>query len=233
MLREKHNIKLTGNQRSVLDYIIMKAEAEHSLTVECPVPELQKAFQFNSNKTAYNIVNQLIEKGLIKRLADEISLNPTIFTFQRDGKDKKSLRLKYMLQELKAEKEVFPFLEPDKRVNYFKTISACREIASKIDYELTKDICRLADKGIFEFELQPIQGRPAVTVPHCIETIATYDLEEFSTFKTYEKREMLQAVDYLKTNPDYYLSVALNCCDYSNDFIKHLFNKYVFADVTE
>ena len=233
MIKERHNAKLTKNERRTLDYIINKAEFEHALTVEVTPTELMEELHFNSLKTAYNNIKKLIEKKLITKLADEISLDANKFVFQKDAQDKKILNLKFVLQELEIERDMFPFLEPENRVKYIQIVSQNREEASKIDYQLTRDICKLADAGVYEFPLRPIQGRPAVTVPFCVDVIATYDAEKTKTFKTYEDREMLQAVDYLKVNPEKYEEIAFEYSDYDNELIKHLFNKYVFADVTK
>ena len=233
MIKERHNAKLTKNERRTLDYIISKAEFEHSLTVEVPPTELMEELHFKSLMTSYNIIKKLIEKKLITKLADEISLDANKFIFQKDAQDKKVLNLKFVLQELEVEHDLFPFLEPENRVKYFQMVSQNREEASKIDYQLTRDICKLADAGIYQFELRPIQGRPAVTVPFCVDVIATYDKEKTGTFRTYEDREVEQAIDYLKVNPEHYEEVAFEYSDYDNELIKHLFEKYVFADVTE
>ena len=233
MIKERHNAKLTKNERRTLDYIINKAEFEHALTVEVTPTELMEELHFNSLKTAYNNIKKLIEKKLITKLADEISLDANKFVFQKDAQDKKALNLKFVLQELEIERDMFPFLEPENRVKYFQMVSQNREEASKIDYQLTRDICKLADAGVYEFPLRPLQGRPAVTVPFCVDVIATYDKEKTETFKTYEDREMLQAVDYLKVNPEKYEEVAFEYSDYDNEYIQHLFDKYIFADVTE
>ena len=233
MIKEKHNAKLTKNERKALDYIINKAEFEHSLTVEVPPTELMEELHFKSLMTSYNITKKLIEKKLITKLADELTLDANKFVFQKDAQDKKVLNLKFVLQELEIERDLFPFLEPENRVKYFQMVSQEREEASKIDYQLTKDICKLADAGVYEFPLQPIKGRPAVTVSFCIDVIATYDAEKTKTFKTYEDRELEQAIDYLKVNPEKYEEVAFEYSDYSNELIKHLFDKYVFADVTK
>ena len=233
MIKERHNAKLTKNERRTLDYIINKAEFEHALTVEVTPTELMEELHFNSLKTAYNNIKKLIEKKLITKLADEISLDANKFVFQKDAQDKKVLNLKFVLQELEIERDMFPFLEPENRIKYIQMVSQNREEASKIDYQLTRDICKLADAGVYEFPLRPIKGRPAITVPFCVDVIATYDKEKTETFKTYEKRELLQAVDYLKTNPEKYEEVAFEYSDYSNELIKHLFDKYIFADVTE
>ena len=233
MLKQLYDNKLTKNQKKVLGYITDKAEKEHSLTVECIMTDFQEAMKFKSNKTLYNILNQLIKMDLISRLGDDFTLNPALFVFQKEAKSKNEVSLKYMLQELETERDMFPFLEPQNRLQYFQTISARREEASKIDYQLTKDICSLADKGIYEFPLRPITGRPAVTVPFCVGVIATYDKEKTGTFRTYEDREVKQAIDYLKVNPEHYEEVAFEHCDYDTEYIQHLFEKYVFADVTE
>ena len=233
MIKEKHHVKVTKNERRVLDYVINKAEMEHSLTVEVTPTELMEELHFKSLMTAYNNIKKLIEKKLITKLADELTLDANKFVFQKDAQDKKVLNLKFVLQELEVERDMFPFLEPENRIKYFQMVSQEREEASKIDYQLTKDICKLADAGVYEFPLQPIKGRPAVTVSFCVDVIATYDKEKTETFKTYEDREMLQAVEYLKVNPEKYEEVAFECSDYSNELIKHLFDKYIFADVTE
>ena len=233
MIKEKHNAKLTKNERRTLDYIINKAEFEHSLTVEVTPTELMEELHFKSLMTSYNITKKLIEKKLITKLADELTLDANKFVFQKDAQDKKVLNLKFVLQELEIERDMFPFLEKENRWKYFQMVSQEREEASKIDYQLTRDICKLADAGVYEFPLQPIKGRPAVTVPFCVDVIATYDKEKTEPFKTYEDREMLQAVEYLKVNPEHYEEVAFEYSDYENEYIQHLFNKYVFADVTE
>ena len=227
MIKEKHNAKLTKNERKALDYIINKAEFEHSLTVEVTPTELMEELHFKSLMTSYNITKKLIEKKLITKLADELTLDANKFVFQKDAQDKKVLNLKFVLQELEIERDLFPFLEKESRLKYFQMVSQNREEASKIDYQLTKDICKLADAGVYEFPLQPIKGRPAVTVPFCVDVIATYDAEKTKTFKTYEDRELEQAIDYLKTNPEHYEEVAFEYSDYDNEYIRFLFNKYV------
>ena len=233
MIKERHNAKLTKNERKALDYIINKAEFEHSLTVEVTPTELMEELHFKSLMTSYNITKKLIEKKLITKLADELTLDANKFVFQKDAQDKKVLNLKFVLQELEIERDLFPFLEVENRVKYFQMVSQNREEASKIDYQLTRDICKLADAGVYEFPLQPIKGRPAVTVSFCVDVIATYDKEKTETFKTYEDRELLQAIDYLKVNPEHYEEVAFEYSDYDNEYIRFLFEKYVFADVTE
>ena len=233
MLKQLYDNKLTKNQKKVLGYIMDKAEKEHGLTVECIMTDFQEAMKFKSNKTLYNILNQLIKMNLISRLGDDFTLNPALFVFQKEAKSKSEVSLKYMLQELETERDMFPFLEPENRVKYIQMVSQNREEASKIDYQLTRDICKLADAGVYEFPLRPIQGRPAITVTFCVDVIATYDKEKTETFKTYEDREVEQAIDYLKVNPEHYEEVAFEYSDYSNELIKHLFDKYIFADVTE
>ena len=233
MIKERHNAKLTKNERRTLDYVISKAEFEHSLTVEVTPTELMEELHFKSLMTSYNVTKKLIEKKLITKLADELTLDANKFVFQKDIQDKKVLNLKFVLQELEIERDLFPFLEPENRLKYFKMVAENRDAAARIDSQLTRDICKLADAGIYQFELRPIKGRPAVTIPYCVDVIATYDAEETKTCKTYEKRELEQAVDYLKVNPEHYEEVAFEYSDYDNEYIQHLFNKYVFADVTE
>ena len=196
MLRERHNVKLTKNQRKVLNYIIKKAEEEHGLTVECTIPEIQEAFHFNSNKTAYNIINQLIEKNLITKLADELTLDANKFVFQKDTQDKKVLNLKFVLQELEIERDLFPFLEKENRLKYFQMVSQEREEAYKIDYQLTKDICDLADAGVYEFPLRPLEASTALEVDHCFNVLYYHDIH-YGNDTVYEPREIEQCIDYL------------------------------------
>lgn len=233
MIKERHNAKLTKNERRTLDYIKNKAEFEHSLTVEVTPTELMEELHFKSLMTSYNIIKKLIEKKLITKLADELTLDANKFLFQKEVQDKKVLNIKFILQELEIERDLFPFLEPQSRLKYFQMVSQNREEAYKIDYQLTRDICNLADAGVYEFPLQPIKGRPAVTIPYCVGVIATYDKERTEPFKTYEDREVEQAIDYLKVNPEHYEEVAFEHCDYDTEYIRFLFNKYIFADVTK
>ena len=229
MLIERHNIKLTKNQRKVLNYFIKKADLEHSLTIECTVPEIQEAIHFNSNKTAYNIVKQLADKMLITRFADDITLNPLMFTFQKDVQDKKVLNLKFILQELKVEQELFPFLDKENRVEYFKTVSANRMEAAKIDSQLTKDICKLADTGVFEFPLRPLTGRPAVIVDHCFKVLAYHDFH-YGNDDVYEPREIEQCIDYLSNLS---LDDIYEYSPFNKENTDYILAEYVFADVTE
>ena len=227
MIKEKHHVKVTKNERRTLDYIISKAEFEHSLTVEVTPTELMEELHFNSLKTAYNNIKKLIDKKLITKLADELTLDADKFVFQKETKDKKVLSLKFVLQELEIERDLFPFLEPENRVKYMQMVSQSREEASKIDYQLTKDICKLADAGVYQFPLQPIKGSPKYAVPSCVEVLATCNNEENGTFSTYEDRELQQAIDYLKAEPEKYLNIAFEYSNQDNEYIKFLFNKYV------
>ena len=198
MIKERHHEKLTKNERRTLDYIISKAEFEHSLSIEVTPTELMEELQFNSLKTAYNNIKKLIEKKLITKLADELTLDANKFVFQKDEGDKEILTLRYMLQELQTERDVFPFLEPQNRLEYFKTISSRREEAYKIDYQLTKDICDLADKGIYEFPLKPIKGKVEIEVEHCFKVLAYHDLH-YGNDTVYEAREIEQCINYLQS----------------------------------
>ena len=196
MIKERHNAKLTKNERRTLDYIINKAEFEHSLTVEVTPVELMEELHFNSLKTAYNNIKKLIEKKLITKLADELTLDANKFIFQKDVQDKKVLNLKFVLQELEIERDLFPFLEPQNRVKYFQMVSQNREEAAKIDSQLTRDICNLADAGVYEFPLRPLTGRPAVIVDHCFKVLAYHDFH-YGNDTVYEPREIEQCIDYL------------------------------------
>ena len=198
MIQEKHDIKLTSNQRKVLDYIIAKAEGEHSLSIECPAPEIQKVFKFSSNKTAYNIINQLKDKGLITTLADEVTLNSELFAFKKETNDSVNMSLRFVLEELKTEKEVFPFLDVDKRKDYFLFIANNKELAMKINKELTEDVCERVKNNIFEFPLKPLKAKKEIEIEHCFKVLAFHDFHS-SNDTVYEPREIQQCIDYLKS----------------------------------
>lgn len=227
MLKERHKEKLTKNQRKVLSYIKEKAENEHALTVECTVPELQEAFHFNSNKTAYNIVNQLIDKKLITKLGDELTLDADLFVFQKEKRVKKTLNLKFILQELETEYQLFPFLEPEHRMEYMKLVATNREEAMKYNPTLTNVVCKLVEEKVYEFPLKPLTGNPKYIVGHCVNILATCNNEEEGTFQTYEERELKQAIDYLRENPQKYRELAYVYSDYSKETVDYLFDKYV------
>ena len=198
MIQEKHDIKLTSNQRKVLDYVIAKAESEHSLSIDCPAPEIQKVFKFSSNKTAYNVINQLKDKGLITTLADEVTLNPELFAFKKESIDSTNMSLRFVLEELKNETEVFPFLDKDKRKDYFLFIANNKELAMKINKELTEDVCERVKNNIFEFPLKPLKAKKEIEIEHCFKVLSYHDFHS-SNDTVYEAREIEQCIDYLSS----------------------------------
>ena len=198
MIQEKHDVKLTSNQRKVLDYIIAKAEDEHSLSIDCPAPEIQKVFKFSSNKTAYNIISQLKDKGLISTLADEVTLNPELFAFKKESRDSMNMSLRFVLEELNTEKSVFPFLDVDKRKDYFLFIANNKELAMKINKELTEDVCKRVKNNIFEFDLKPLDASTALEVDHCFQVLYYHDFH-YGNDTVYEPREIEQCIDYLSS----------------------------------
>ena len=198
MIQEKHDVKLTSNQRKVLDYIIAKAEDEHSLSIDCPAPEIQKVFKFSSNKTAYNIISQLKDKGLISTLADEVTLNPELFAFKKESRDSMNMSLRFVLEELNTEKSVFPFLDVDKRKDYFLFIANNKELAIQINKELTEDVCKRVKNNIFEFDLKPLDASTALEVDHCFQVLYYHDFH-YGNDTVYEPREIEQCIDYLSS----------------------------------
>ena len=196
MIQEKSDVKLTSNQRKVLDYIIAKAESEHSLSIDCPAPEIQKVFKFSSNKTAYNVINQLKDKGLITTCGDEVTLNSELFAFKKENNDSVNMSLRFVLEELKTEKEVFPFLDVDKRKDYFLYVASNKELAMKINKELTEDVCERVKNNIFEFPLKPLKAKVEIEVEHCFKVLAYHDFHS-SNDTVYESREIEQCIDYL------------------------------------
>ena len=197
MIQEKHDIKLSNNQRKVLDYVIAKAEGEHSLSIECPPTEIQSGFKFGSRQTAYSIITALKDKGLITTCGDEVSLNSELFAFKKESRDSVNMSLRFVLEELKTEKEVFPFLDVDKRKDYFLFIANNKELAMKINKELTEDVCERVKNNIFEFPLKPLKAKKEIEIDHCFKVLSYHDFHS-SNDTVYEGREIEQCIDYLK-----------------------------------
>ena len=202
MIQEKHDIKLSTNQRKVLDYIISKAEELHSLSVECPPTEIQDVFHFGSRLSSYRIITALKDKGLVTTCGDEVSLNPELFAFKKESRDSVNMSLRFVLEELKTEKEVFPFLDVDKRKDYFLYVASNKELALKINKELTEDVCERVKNNIFEFPLKPLKAKVELEVDHCFQVLYYHDFHS-SNDNVYEAREIEQCIEYLK-------SVSLN-----------------------
>ena len=198
MIQEKHEVKLSTNQRKVLDYIISKCEGEHSLSIDCPAPEIQSVFKFGSRQTAYSIINALKDKGLISTLADEITLNSELFAFKKESRDSVNMSLRFVLEELKTEKEVFPFLDIDKRKDYFLYVASNKELSMKINKELTEDVCERVKNNIFEFDLKPLEASVALEIDHCFQVLYFHDFHS-SNDTVYEPREIEQCINYLRS----------------------------------
>ena len=228
MIQEKHDIKLTSNQRKVLDYVIAKAEGEHSLSIDCPAPEIQKVFKFSSNKTAYNVTNQLKDKGLITTCGDEVTLNPDLFAFKKETNDSTNMSLRYILEELNTEKEVFPFLDVDKRKDYFLFIANNKELAIKINKELTEDVCEKVKNGIFEFPLKPLEASVALEVDHCFKVLYFHEFHHNDT--VYEPREIQQCIDYLSNVS---LDDIYKYSPFNKDNTDYLLDEYVREEETD
>ena len=228
MIQEKHGVKLTSNQRKILDYIISKAEGEHSLSIECPAPEIQKVFKFSSNKTAYNIISQLKDKGLITTCGDEVTLNSELFAFKKESNDSTNMSLRFVMEELKTEKEVFPFLDIDKRRDYFLFVSNNKELAMKINEELTEDICERVKNNIFEFDLKPLEASTALEVDHCFKVLYFHEFHPNDT--VYEPREITQCIDYLSNVS---LEDIYKYSPFNRENTEYLLDEYVRDEVDE
>ena len=198
MIQEKHEIKLTSNQRKVLDYIIAKAEGEHSLSVECPPTEIQSVFKFGSRQTAYSIITALKDKRLITTCGDEVTLNHELFAFKKESNDSANMNLRFVLEELNTEKEVFPFLDIDKRKEYFLFVASNKELAMKINKELNEDVCERVKNNIYEFPLKPLKAKTELEVEHCFKVLYFHDFHS-SNDTVYEPREIEQCINYLKS----------------------------------
>ena len=227
MIQEKHEAKLTSNQRKVLDYIIAKCEGLHSLSVECPTVEIQSVFKFSSKQTSYNVINQLKDKGLITTLADEVSLNPELFAFKKESRDSVNMSLRFVLEELNTEKEVFPFLDVDKRKDYFMYVVQNKELAIQINKELTEDVCERVKNNIFEFDLKPLEASTALEVDHCFQVLAYHDLH-YGCDTVYEAREIEQCIDYLSNLS---LDDIYKYSPFNKDNTDYLLDEYVRDEV--
>ena len=226
MIQEKSDVKLTSNQRKVLDYVISKCEGEHSLSIDCPAPEIQSVFKFSSNKTAYNVINQLKDKGLITTCGDEVTLNPELFAFKKESNDSVNMSLRYILEELKTEKEVFPFLDSDKRKDYFLYVASNKELAIQINKELTEDVCERVKRGIFEFDLKPLEASVALEVDHCFKVLYFHEFHHNDT--VYEAREIEQCIDYLSNVS---LDDIYKYSPFNKDNTDYLLDEYVREEV--
>ena len=227
MIQEKHDIKLTSNQRKVLDYIISKAEGEHSLSIDCPTVEIQSVFKFSSKQTSYNVINQLKDKGLITTLADEVTLNPELFAFKKESNDSTNMSLRFVLEELNTEKSVFPFLDVDKRKDYFLFIANNKELSMKINKELTEDVCERVKRGIFEFDLKPLEASVALEVDHCFQVLYFHDFHDLN-YNVYEPREIEQCIDYLSNVS---LDDIYKYSPFNKDNTDYLLDEYVRDEV--
>ena len=226
MIQEKSDVKLTSNQRKVLDYIISKVESEHSLSVECPTVEIQSVFKFSSKQTSYNVISQLKDKGLITTCGDEVSLNSELFAFKKESNDSINMSLRFVLEELKTEKEVFPFLDVDKRKDYFLYVASNKELAMKINKELTEDVCERVKRGIFEFDLKPLEASVALEVDHCFKVLYFHEFHHNDT--VYEPREINQCIDYLSSVS---LDDIYKYSPFNKDNTDYLLDEYVRDEV--
>ena len=226
MIQEKHEVKLSTNQRKVLDYIISKAEDEHSLSVECPPTEIQDVFHFGSRLSSYRIITALKDKGLITTLADEVTLNPELFAFKKESRDSVNMSLRFVLEELNTEKEVFPFLDVDKRKDYFMYVVQNKELAIQINKELTEDVCERVKNNIFEFDLKPLEASTALEVDHCFKVLYFHEFHHNDT--VYEPREINQCIEYLSNLS---LDEIYKYSPFNKDNTDYLLDEYVRDEV--
>ena len=136
---------------------------------------------------------------------------------------KKVLSLKFVLQELEIERDLFPFLEPENRLKYFQMVAENREEAYKIDYQLTKDICKLADAGVYQFPLQPLSANTALAVDHCFNVLYYHDIH-YGNDTVYEPREIEQCIDYLSSLS---LDDIYEYSPFNRENTDYLLNEYV------
>ena len=77
------NVSLKENQKKVLDYLISQAENEGTYTVDIINQDITDKCNFSSRTTSGNILNNLAEKNIIKKLGSStIVLNNEYFQFE-------------------------------------------------------------------------------------------------------------------------------------------------------
>lgn len=77
------NVSLKENQEKVLDYLISQAEQEGTYTIDIVNQDITNNCNFSSRTTTGNILNNLIEKNLIKKLGSStVVLNNEYFKFE-------------------------------------------------------------------------------------------------------------------------------------------------------
>lgn len=77
------NVNLKENQEKVLNYLIGIAEQEGTYTIDIVNQEITDNCNFSSRTTAGNILNNLVEKNLIKKLGSStFVLNNEFFQFE-------------------------------------------------------------------------------------------------------------------------------------------------------
>ena len=77
------NLSLKENQEKVLDYLVGIAEVEGTYTIDIVNQEITDKCNFSSRTTTGNILNNLIEKNLIKKLGSSTYvLNNEFFQFE-------------------------------------------------------------------------------------------------------------------------------------------------------
>ena len=77
------NVSLKENQKKVLDYLISQAEQEGTYTIDIVNQEITDKCNFSSRTTTGNILSNLVEKNIIKRLGTSTYvLNNVYFQFE-------------------------------------------------------------------------------------------------------------------------------------------------------
>lgn len=77
------NVSLKENQEKVLNYLISQAEQEGTYTIDIVNQDITDSCNFRSRTTTGNILNNLIEKNIIKRLGSStVVLNNEYFQFE-------------------------------------------------------------------------------------------------------------------------------------------------------
>ena len=82
------NVSLKENQEKVLDYLIKQAEVEGTYTIDIVNQEITDNCNFSSRTTTGNILNNLVDKNLIKKLGSStVVLNNEYFRFVENKTD--------------------------------------------------------------------------------------------------------------------------------------------------
>ena len=103
-----------------------------------------------------------------------------------------------------------------------------KELAIKINKELTEDVCERVKNNIFEFDLKPLEASTALEVDHCFQVLYFHEFHHNDT--VYEPREIKQCIDYLSSIS---LDDIYKFSPFNKDNTDYLLDEYVRDEVDD